>query len=528
MSEFCRKFRSVGLIAGLCVGAISPSLTDAGEVRLTSADGTLRLKGDLIDFVDDSYIIQTAIGEMRVAANWVRCEGIDCPQFTTVSADVKIAGSDMIGLGLMPLLMSGYANALQAEVTVNNTQTSGEFLANFIAEDGFGDELGSILVTSSASEDPFDSLLDGSAEIVMASRRIAPSKAQELSNAGLGNMTSPQQEHVVAVDSLVVIVNPSNPLGSASIEDLQRIYSGQVTNWSELGGADLPIMVVEHPNTSDIFDVFKSRIFSGSEPFIIPSAVVVADHNAVAAVVNENPGAIGYVGYAFQRRAKALNFINECGVETAPDAFSVKTEEYDLQQRLYLYNASSLNEKSSDFLAFTQSEDSDQVVAKAGFVDLGIKVLAQGKESPRAKALVRQSGDAVETLVARAMLAEMEEYDRLSTTFRFRTGSTSLDERGLLDMQRLTRFLETKAEGTRVNVVGFTDDVGSFDSNLALSMGRADQALRELQSYAGDRLNHIEISTSGFGELSPAACNTADSGRAINRRVEVWIEKASG
>ncbi|MEO1306559.1 MAG: OmpA family protein, partial [Pseudomonadota bacterium] len=136
--------------------------------------------------------------------------------------------------------------------------------------------------------------------------------------------------------------------------------------------------------------------------------------------------------------------------------------------------------------------------------------------------------DAVETLVARAMLAEMEEYDRLSTTFRFRTGSTSLDERGLLDMQRLTRFLETKAEGTRVNVVGFTDDVGSFDSNLALSMGRADQALRELQSYAGDRLNHIEISTSGFGELSPAACNTADSGRAINRRVEVWIEKASG
>jgi len=63
----------------------------------------------------------------------------------------------------------------------------------------------------------------------------------------------------------------------------------------------------------------------------------------------------------------------------------------------------------------------------------------------------------------------MVDHDRLSTTFRFRTASSKLDERGRADMQRLVTYLEQQPAGTEVLFVGFTDDVGPFDNNLALA-----------------------------------------------------------
>ena len=72
--------------------------------------------------------------------------------------------------------------------------------------------------------------------------------------------------------------------------------------------------------------------------------------------------------------------------------------------------------------------------------------------------------------------------------------------------------------------VGFTDDVGAFDSNRQLSFGRAEQVMAELQNFAGDRLAGIEMASTGFGEIAPTACNTSDNERRINRRVEVWIK----
>jgi len=126
------------------------------------------------------------------------------------------------------------------------------------------------------------------------------------------------------------------------------------------------------------------------------------------------------------------------------------------------------------------------------------------------------------------MLTDMVKYDRLSTTFRFRTGSSVLDPRGRSNLERLTDYLEAQPEGTEVQFVGFTDDVGAFESNRVLSVGRADQVLAEMRGFAGDRLNGIEMTSRGFGEIAPSACNTSENERHINRRVEVWIKSANG
>ena len=516
---------ALGALA-IAIAGVMPTAAVSDQVQLKSADGTVNLSGEYVDFQDDHYIIRTALGDLRISAARVRCEGEACPVFETAEADLVIQGSDTVGLGLMPLLVAGYASNLDAEASIRATEREGEILADLVGDGGFGDEMGSILVTSTTSGDGFRTLIENTAEIGMSSRRIKPAEARALKEAGAGNMVSSDQEHIVAVDSLVVITHPSNPVQQISLEQLADIYAGRITNWSQLGGEDAPIVPISRQQGSGTRSVFEAGVFFDGTPASAGNEQIADDNSAMAALVNDDPNAIGYVGYAFQRGAKSLNLVNECGMISEPDAFSAKVEEYALQRRLFLYNRAEASQTAKEFIEFALSEDADGVIAKSGFIDLGIVRKAQDMNGSRARTLLNTEVDAFEGGVMREMLSEMVDYDRLSTTFRFRTGSSKLDERGRFDMARLAKFLAKQPEGTKVLFVGFTDNVGAFESNRNLSVNRAQQVISELNAVAGDSLAGIEIAASGYGEVAPSACNTTEKGRGVNRRVEVWIEAA--
>ena len=524
LSRLHRAAAGAALIAG--VGTF-PYAALAGEVSLKSADGTVNLIGEFIEFSEDHYVIRTPLGDLRVSAARVRCEGADCPTFDTGSADVQIAGSDSMGVGLMPLLLSGYAAQIGAEASTKETAQEGQLISDFISDEGFGDEIGSYLVTASTNSDAFTALGDGTAQIGMASRRIVRDEARALRAEGAGNMVDPNQEHIIAVDSIVIITHPDNPVSQITADQMRDVYAGKITNWKEIGGDDLPIQVISREKDSGARLTFEAAIFDGNEVLHSADEIIAEDNNKMAALVNSNIAAVGFVPYAFQRGAKPLSLISQCGIVTEPDAFSAKTEEYPLERRLYLYNRADLaNNLANDFLQYALSKEADSVIAKAGFIDLGVKRKHQDMAGPRAQALISSEADDYEVAVKREMLDEMGSYDRLSTTFRFRTAASRLDERGLIDMQRLIDYLGEQPEGTNIRLVGFTDDVGPFDSNRDLSKKRADEVAQMLKQSAGDQLSGIKISTAGFGEIAPSACNTTEKGRSINRRVEVWIEAA--
>lgn len=538
-----RKVRQHGVkLVGKTIGKLNASAAAfavlmsstaafADEVTLKSADGTVNLVGEFVDFKDDNYIIRTSLGDLRISASRVRCEGAACPTFDDVVAGVTISGSDTIGLGMMPLLMTGFAATLDADAELTNTG-EGETLATLIADGGFGDEIGSYLVSATTDTDAFSSLLSGSANVGMSSRRITKEEARALRENGAGNMVSPEQERIVAIDSVVIVTHPDNPVQELTIEQLRAVYSGEIRNWKELGGWDRPINVMAREPGSASYDFFMDYLFGEDErPEFLPAAIA-NDYQVLSNAVYQDRSAIGYVGYAFQRGANPITLINECGIPSTPDAFSAKTEEYDLNRRMYLYSrADNLDSASKDFLDFAISSDADGVIAKSGFIDLGIVARAQDLEDARANALRAEAADygaGFEGAVVQEMLEDMNGTERLSTTFRFRTGSSKIDERGQLDMQRLISYLERAPEGTEVTFVGFTDDVGAFEANRRLSENRAGAVMEEVRGVASDRLSHIQMASAGFGEVAPSACNVTDRGRAINRRVEVWIDQSAG
>ena len=518
-------------VAGLALasGMMTASAAFAQNVTLVSTDGTINVTGEFIAYEEDTYILRTPLGDLRIASSSVICEGDACPTFDTVSADVSIVGSEAIGLGMMPLLMSGFAASLDADVEIRNTSES-ESIATLIDDGGFGDEIGAYLVSSTNNDDAFAQLLSKTATVGMSARRITQDEARALRADGAGSMVSPEQERIIAVDSMVVVTHESNPVEQLSSDQLAAIFSGQITNWSEVGGPDRPINVISYAPDSANYTYFTNYLYGEEVPSFRPQAIA-QDDQAMSNVMFHDRNAIGYLGHAFQRGAKPVQLINECGIATTPDAFSAKTEEYELSRRMYLYNrGDNIDSNTQAFLTYAMSDEADSVIGKSGFIDLGIVRRAQDDSDPRRAALAVEAERydvGFEGEIINDMLTEMGSYDRLSTTFRFRTGSSRLDERGRLDLQRLVTYLEDVPAGTRVAIVGFTDDVGPFEANRELAIERAGSVVEQIQAEAGDRLANIEFVTKGYGEVAPSACNISDRGRGINRRVEVWIDDAS-
>ncbi len=524
-SNLTKKLTTSTAAVALATGILLPTAGLADVVNLKSTDGTINLSGEFVEFKDDTYIVRTALGELRIAASSMICEGAACPVFDDITADVAIVGSDAIGLGMMPLLMTGFAASLNADAELTNA-AAGETLATLIDDGGFGDEIGAYLVSATNDDDAFNALLDRSATIGMSSRRITRDEARALRADGANSMVSPNQEHIIAVDSMVVVTHADNPVQELTKEQLQQVFSGEIRNWSALGGPDKPINVITYDEDSASYDYFMSYLYGDERPNFRPQGIA-QDDQTLSNVMFSDKNAIGYLGYAFQRGAKPITLINECGIATQPDAFSAKTEEYTLSRRMYLYNRDdNLDDAGKAFLDFVVSTEADALIGKSGFIDLGIQVRGQGEGDARRAALAAEVGRydvGFEGEVMGQMLESMDDFDRLSTTFRFRTGSSKIDERGRLDMQRLITFLETAPAGTTAKFVGFTDDVGAFDANQLLAEERAQAVLAEFRAAAGDNLSNVEIETAGYGEIAPSACNISDRGREINRRVEVWI-----
>ncbi|MDX8351225.1 phosphate ABC transporter substrate-binding/OmpA family protein [Cognatiyoonia sp. IB215182] len=523
MTQFSRRI-TLGMLTlvGAFAGTV-PALSQ--QVTLTSSDGSINLTGDLREVRDNAYLISTVMGDMRVSSEGVTCTGQACPKTTTSEAALLVGGSDTVGLGLMPLILEGYGSSLDAKVNIDPTGTVDEVVASIVHDQGYGDEMGSILVNSTTSSDGFRKLLANEIEIGMASRRIRPAEARALRDDGAGNMINPAQEHIIAIDSLVLVTNPENDIDTLTADQVRRIYAGLIANWAEVGGADLPITVVTRPDGSGTRSVFESRIFGDSGLAPSRNAIIAQSNQDASRTVIENLGAIAYVGYAFQRDARPVTLINDCGIATEPTAFSARTEEYALQRRLYVYSREdTLSEEGNAFLDYATSEAADTVIGKAGFIGFAVDRREQSLEGRRARALLDPNADAYEARFMRSMLSQMADYDRLSTTFRFRTGSSQLDERGRIDQDRLINYLAQQPANTEVVMVGFTDGVGQFDSNLNLSAQRAAQVAAEIRETAGDKLPHVTIQSVGYGEIAPSGCNNTEEGRRINRRVEVWIK----
>ena len=504
------------LFATLLAALVSASAATSGEVTLKAHDGSMSMTGDLVSFDGQSYVIKSAIGEVSVDAFQVICVGADCPQPTSGLTDFTLSGSKTIGAVLMPSLIEAFAFDQNA-TPVRNVGAQGEISLTLTPD---GETTGYVVtILTPGSLAGVQDLRTQTADIAILSRPLDPAEM-----AGLGE---PSQQSILALDALVPIVAASNPMRSISEQDLASIFSGGVVNWSDLGGQDAPIKMFMRETGSGTRSAFDQIVMDAFIAELADEANILTKDEDIADAVAADPNAIGIVSLAAARNARVLPILGICGIETAATPFTIKTEEYPLSRRILLVSpAGDLVAGAAAFLQYLQSDTAQYEIADAGFVDQLIEPTTIGLQGTRfATAMMPGLSDTtlehLQSMMSNLILAQ-----RLTVTFRFTGDPVDLDERAKADVLRLAKMLEDGAyEGKEVILAGFTDSEGSMGKNRELSTIRStqirDAVLAALPDGARDKVNLTVI---GYGESSPLACNEIASGRAVNRRVEVWVK----
>lgn len=430
-----------------------------------------------------------------------------------------IFGSNTIGAELMPRLIEEYAVSQSADIETAGGAKAEESL--FIIKDTQSNTLFEADLRAHGSGTSFPGLQSGEAEIGMASRAIKEKEIRSLQSQGIDNMREPGQEHVVALDGLIVIVSQNNPINQLSLSQVADLFSGKITNWSQVGGLNQPVTVYARDNQSGTFDTFKSLVLKPNKVKLAESARRFESNEALSDAVAADKGAVGFTGFAYARNAKPLALESECGMIIEPSVFNVKTEEYPLARRLYLYTAGKpMSSHAKGLLDFSLSDEAQDVIADVGFIEQTASLKPLDKNSDRVTTVSDE-----QPALFKQLVKQLNGQDRLSTTFRFRSGSADLDVKAIQDIKRIANALantENQLYGRKVTLIGFADSVGGFASNQRLSKRRADSVLEKLAENLPQSITQ-NIKTTGYSELMPVACNTNEVGKNKNRRVEIWV-----
>ncbi|MEM9581543.1 MAG: phosphate ABC transporter substrate-binding/OmpA family protein [Pseudomonadota bacterium] len=511
------KNKAIGAASAICA-AVLMTAAQAQDVVLRTQDDAIRLTGELLSFDGSVYELRSEIGVVKLDAALVLCEGEACPEIEP-SKDFAVTGAPGLAELILPAALSATGEDAFAVDTNGDTQVFN------VTRDS--ESYAQIAATAKSSEAAFADLASGAGAVALTTRGANDTELQAFEAAGV----LPLSESIIAVDGLAIVTPFNNPLPSISLLDVARIFSGQVQNWSELGGPDLAITRYVRGSDTLIAEVFDTLVLDLAGEELSADVVVMDSDMDLAERVANDPSAIGFKHFSDLTTARQMPIIGRCGLVVSPNAFNIRAEEYPLSFRLRAVTA---NRPASPFveelMARIPSQQVQDALAESGVMSQTLTRSPVDQQGMRfASALQsRKIVDALPRL--QAMVTEMVVSERLSSTFRFESGSRTLDERGERDIERVAELLmqETSdGSGKTVRVIGFTDSLGDPTLNQELSERRAQQVLDALLAAEPALAERVDLRPMGFGDVSPIGCDQSTTGRWINRRVEIWISAAT-
>lgn len=226
-----------------------------------------------------------------------------------------------------------------------------------MAAEGYEQQTGTkVLVSGLGSSAGIEAVSNGTADIATSSRELTE---EESSHELVAT--------VIAHDGIAVIVNPDNPVTGLTTEQLRDIYAGKITNWSEVGGPDMAIQVVNRDEASGTREAFRT-IVMGDASFD-RSAAVLPGTGQVRDVVSRTPGAIGYISIGFVESDYATTSVRALpidGVEATED--NVESGAYPISRDLYFFTNGDPQGEAYGYISYVLSDEMDQTIRDAGYI----------------------------------------------------------------------------------------------------------------------------------------------------------------
>ena len=251
---------------------------------------------------------------------------------------------------------TGSVDAAASELigTVNtNGSTSMEKVMKILIE-SFAEENPGVTVnyTGSGSGAGVTSAIDGTADLGLASRALKPEEESQGAQA-----------HIVALDGVAVVVNPANPVGDLTVDQIAKIFTGEITNWKDLGGDDTEIAVYGREAGSGTRGAFEEIVG------VTDNCKYLNEYSSTGDVIGNvasNPSAIGYASLsAVGDNVKAVKVNGvDCTEATVQDG------SYEIQRPFLMItkDGTQLSDAARAFLDYAESSDVADLIAQAGAV----------------------------------------------------------------------------------------------------------------------------------------------------------------
>jgi phosphate transport system substrate-binding protein len=474
----------------------------AQDATLTARDGGLVLTGDLLGYDGEVYRLSTRYGLLTVNAAGVICDGPACPSLTAPLTVIRVTGAVEPGMAMLPGLFAAFA------------ASRGLAYGQTPAAEGFSAEISDPVAGEVLARIAFAPLPVGPAAEALAGGQADLSVAPLPSDGA----------RVLALEALLPIVAADNPVAQVRSADLARALSGEVTNWQDLGGPDMPVVLHALAPGVALQAAVEARLGRS-----LPQAVVHPDPATLAAAVARDPWALALTGTSAVGPARVLPLTDSCDFLLPVTPMSVKSEDYPLAVPVYLaVPKRRLPLLTREFLEFLATDAAQDEVRAAGYIDRRPARAPLVEDGRRLLGAIRSAGAEVSLEELQRLAAAMAGAERLSLTFRFEDGSTRLDAGSADALADLARLIGARSfDGYRLVLAGFSDGSGAAKANLDLSRTRAEAVRSALAKIAPDLAEAELPAVEAFGEALPMACDTTAVGRRINRRVELWLEPLS-
>jgi len=218
----------------------------------------------------------------------------------------------------------------------------------------------------SQTHSAFMNLIDGETDIILTHRTISPDEKAHANNKGITLL-----EISIALDAFVFVVNKNNPVKSLTVEQIQKIYMGEITNWSQVGGNNASMKVFTRPRNSGSEETFREVVMDGLEPAEFPESAI-GDMRGVFGEVLGNEDAICYTYMNYKETMVRVpdNVVPKISVNGIfPNENTIKNSKFPFISKVHVAIRSNLDRNSMAYQLYEwlQTENVKPILTECGF-----------------------------------------------------------------------------------------------------------------------------------------------------------------
>jgi len=266
-----------------------------------------------------------------------------------------LCGAVMVS-GLVVGCGSGNSSEDAAKITISGSTSVGPTM-EVLAEAYQKNNDVKIEVQQVGSSAGIKNTIEGTSNLGMSSRDLKDEEAQSVEGTQ------------IAIDGIAVITNKNNKVQDLTVEQIKDIFTGKITNWKEVGGADTQIVVVSREEGSGTRDGFQDILGFKSEELIKDAQISDGSGN-VKSIVEGNENAISYISFGYVK--DGIKSVEVDGIEANDD--NVVAGKYPISRPFLVLNKKdAMSDEAKSFVDFIMSEEGQNIVAEEGFIKASTK-----------------------------------------------------------------------------------------------------------------------------------------------------------